>query len=315
MNKIIKRGDINAGFKAADVVLEGTFKMGGQQHFYLEPQSCVCVPGEKQEMNVYVSSQSNKLIQDWIATTLAIPSNRIICRQKRVGGAFGGKEIQCAYAAIPAALAAYKTGKPVRLIHTREEDLSITGGRHPLLANYKVGCDADGKILSLKCKIYLNAGHAKELSVAVLCNAFFATDGCFRLPNLHLEGICCKTNLPSNTAFRGFGQPQGQMLINWIVSAIAERLQLPYLQVVQSNLYREGDISAFNSLIESDGLHRCVEECRQMSSYEERLAAVHEFNREHHTRKQGIALQPCIFGLPFFVKVLNQVSDVKRTML
>ncbi|XP_014674278.1 PREDICTED: xanthine dehydrogenase/oxidase-like [Priapulus caudatus] len=307
-SKIKTHGDVAAGFKAADAVLEGTLRMGGQQHFYLEPQSCICVPGEKQEMNVYISTQSNTNVQNWIAATLAIPANRIVCHQKRVGGAFGGKEVQCSYAAIPAAVAAYKTGKPVRLIHTREEDLSITGARLPMLANYKVGCNADGKIVALQCKIYLDAGRALSLSDFELWAVFLATDGCFRLPNLHIEGICCKTNLPSNTAFRGFGQPQGQMLINWILSAIAEKLELPYLQVIQSNLRRQGDVSTFNSLIESDGLHICIEECRQMSHYEHQLAAVNEFNKKNRFRKQGISLQPCIFGFPICFKSLNQAG-------
>ena len=207
--KSIEKGDLAAGFEAADHTIEGTVRMGGQEHFYLENQCCICVPlAEHGEMEVFSSTQNPTHTQHLVAEVLGVPSNRITARTRRLGGGFGGKESRSFFVSTATAVAARKLKRPVRCAFQRYEDMMSTGGRHPFMAKYKVGFTKEGVVTALDIDMYSNAGYSIDLSISVMDRALFHMDNAYLIPNIRGVGHVCKTNLPTNTAFRGFGGPQ-----------------------------------------------------------------------------------------------------------
>uniref|UniRef100_A0A8C5QI35 FAD-binding PCMH-type domain-containing protein n=1 Tax=Leptobrachium leishanense TaxID=445787 RepID=A0A8C5QI35_9ANUR len=207
--KGIKHGNAEEAFKTADHILEGEVHICGQEQFYMETNSLIVIPkGEENEFDIYVSTQDISTSQFAVAAVLGVPSNRIMSRVKRVGGAFGGKVTKPAIFASAAAVAAQKTKRPIRCVLERGEDMLITAGRHPVSGKYKVGCMNDGKIVAADVSFYTNAGCTIDESFLVLVVALVKMDSAYNFPNLNCRAIACKTNLPSNTAFRGFGFPQ-----------------------------------------------------------------------------------------------------------
>ncbi len=205
----IVSGDVDAAIKEADHVLEGTFSMAGQEHFYLETNAVLVIPkSEDGELYITCSTQGPSEIQQAVSEVLGIPSNRVICRVKRMGGGFGGKESRGSLVALPAAVAAYRLQRPVRCMLDRDEDMIITGNRHPFFAQYKVGFKSNGQLMALDVKLYNNSGNSLDLSRSVMDRAIFHIDNSYRIPHIRCHGFLCRTNLPSNTAFRGFGGPQ-----------------------------------------------------------------------------------------------------------
>ncbi|KAF7338447.1 Xanthine dehydrogenase/oxidase [Mycena venus] len=279
----IKRGrPIEEALAASDHVLEGKTRMGGQEHFYLETMAVLVVPKlENGEMDVYSSTQSLADAQRWVSIVTGVPRNRIVAHAKRLGGGFGGKETRSSHIAAMAAVAAKKTRRPVRIMLDRQEDIMITGQRHPCLANWKVGFSSQGKLQALNVDFYCNAGHSIDISGGVSDRALAHLENCYFIPDVDVHGRCCKTNTVSNTAFRGFGGPQGMLVAEHYMEAIAEKLNLDIDHVRQINLE---------------------------SRYDERRAAVDRFNKEHKWRKRGIVLVPTKFGLAFGVKAMNQGS-------
>ena len=183
--------------------------MGGQEHFYLENQCCICVPfSEHGEMEVFSSTQNPTHTQHLVAEVLGVPNNRIVARTKRLGGGFGGKESRSFFVSTATAVAARKLKRPVRCAFQRYEDMMSTGGRHPFLAKYKVGFTKEGVVTALDIDMYSNAGYSIDLSISVMDRALFHMDNAYLIPNIRGVGRVCKTNLPTNTAFRGFGGPQ-----------------------------------------------------------------------------------------------------------
>ncbi|XP_072356297.1 xanthine dehydrogenase/oxidase isoform X2 [Scyliorhinus torazame] len=307
--KKVQNGNIDLGFAQADDIIEGEIYIGGQEHFYLETQCTVAIPkGEDDEMELFVSTQSPTQIQSLVAKALGVPANRIVCRVKRMGGGFGGKETRASLLSTVVAVAAHKTKRPVRCALNRDEDMLMTGGRNPFLGQYKVGYQKNGKIVAVDVKIYINAGNSLDLSSAVMTRALFHIDNAYKIPNLRVIGYVCKTNLPSNTAFRGFGAPQAMLLAECWMNHIVAKCGLPSEQVQKLNLYQEGDLTHTNQKLEEVNIRKCWDECLERSSYHSRRRAVDEFNRQHRWKKRGLAIIPTKFGICFNAAFLNQAG-------
>ncbi|XP_039429165.1 xanthine dehydrogenase [Culex pipiens pallens] len=304
--KSIVQGDIEQGFKQAYKIVEGDCRLGGQEHFYLETQACVAVPKDSDEIEVFSSSQHPTEVQQHVAKALGIPSCKVVSRVKRLGGGFGGKESRAAMLAVPVALAAYKLQRPVRCMLDRDEDMAITGTRHPFYFTYKVGVDKDGRLLAADFKAYNNAGYSMDLSFSVLERAMFHIQNSYKVPNLRVQGWVCKTNLPSNTAFRGFGGPQGMLAAETMMHHVARALGRDYVELVELNLYKEGDKTHYNEPIENCNVKKCWEEVIKSSRFQERRAEVEQFNQQNRWRKRGISLVPTTFGIAFTAVHLNQ---------
>ncbi|CAN2388442.1 acting on CH or CH2 groups [Pristimantis euphronides] len=307
--KKIENGNIEKGFQEADHSLEGEIYMGGQEHFYLETNCCIAVPkGEDGEMELFASTQNTTETQNFAAHALGVPANRIVVRVKRMGGGFGGKESRSVVLSTAVAVAAYRTGRPVRCMLDRDEDMLITGGRHPFLGRYKVGFKKTGQITALEVSYYSNAGNSCDLSHSIIDRTLFHMDNAYKIPNIKGSGYVCKTHLPSNTAFRGFGGPQGMMVVEAWMSDIAEACRLPPEHVRKLNMYQEGDLTHFNQKLEVFSVHRCWDECLRNSRYQERKIAIAAFNKQHRWKKRGIAIIPTKFGISFSLSFLNQAG-------
>lgn len=296
----LEQGNVEEAFQCADQILEGEVHLGGQEHFYMETQSVRVVPkGEDKEMDIYVSSQDAAFTQEMVARTLGIPKNRINCHVKRVGGAFGGKASKPGLLASVAAVAAQKTGRPIRFILERRDDMLITGGRHPLLGKYKIGFMNNGKIKAADIQLYINGGCTPDDSELVIEYALLKLENAYKIPNLRVRGRVCKTNLPSNTAFRGFGFPQGAFVTETCMSAVAAKCRLPPEKVRELNMYRTIDRTIHNQEFDPTNLLQCWEACVENSSYYNRKKAVDEFNQQRFWKKRGIAIIPMKFSVGF----------------
>ncbi|XP_078465987.1 xanthine dehydrogenase/oxidase [Lampetra fluviatilis] len=305
----ILKGNLESGFAEADHIVEGEIHIGGQEHFYLETQCSLVIPkGENGEIEIFSSSQSPTNTQLEAAEVLGVPANRVLCRVRRMGGGFGGKESRACMLSNAVAVAAVRLGRPVRCMLDRDEDMLITGGRHPFLGKYKVGFMNDGRVIALDVVMYSNGGNSLDLSASVMERALFQMDNVYRIPNIRGRGIVCRTNLPSNTAFRGFGAPQGMLIAeNWITD-VAMTLNLPPHEVRQVNMYTDGDLTHFNQPLTDFTLDRCWDECLQQANYTQRCVDVEDFNRQNRWRKRGIAVIPTKFGISFTAKFLNQAG-------
>src|SRR3954447_7853142 len=239
-------GDIDAVIAAAHHVVAGEIEIGGQEHFYLESQIAIVVPGEQGEVTVHSSTQHPSEVQMMVAEVLGVPFNHVVCICKRMGGGFGGKETQAAPPAMMAALISAHTRRPVRFVYTKDDDMRYTGKRHPFKAFYKAAFDDHGRITALDAKLFSNGGCSTDLSMAVLERAMLHADNAYDIPHFRVTGRICRTNLPSNTAFRGFGGPQGVAVIENLMEEIAGRLGIDALDVRRANVYGIDDAGGRN---------------------------------------------------------------------
>ncbi|KAM8946598.1 xanthine dehydrogenase/oxidase isoform 2-T2 [Pelodytes ibericus] len=307
--KKMENGDLQRGFEEADHIHKGEIYIGGQEHFYLETNCTIAVPkGEDGEMELFVSTQNTTKTQSFAANAIGVHANKIVVRVKRMGGGFGGKESRCTILSTAVAVAAYRTGRPVRCMLDRDEDMLLTGGRHPYLGRYKVGFTKCGKVTALEVYYYANAGNSQDLSFGILDRSLFHMTNAYKVPHIKGTGYLCKTNLPSNTAFRGFGGPQGMMVAECWISDIAQICNLPAENVRKLNLYKEGDLTHFNQRLDGFTLHRCWDECVKNSNFHKRHLAIQDFNRQHRWKKRGIAVIPTKFGISFTLTLLNQAG-------
>ncbi|ALC47458.1 ry [Drosophila busckii] len=304
----INKGDVTQAMAEAELSYEGSCRMGGQEHFYLETHAALAVPRDSDELELFCSTQHPSEVQKLVAHVISIPSHRIVCRAKRLGGGFGGKESRGISVALPAALAAYRLRRPVRCMLDRDEDMLITGTRHPFLFKYKLGFTREGLITACDIECYNNAGWSMDLSFSVLERAMCHFENCYRIPNVRVGGWVCKTNLPSNTAFRGFGGPQGMFAGEHIIRDVARIVGRDVLDVMRLNFYKTGDYTHYNQQLEHFPIERCLKDCLKQSSFEQKRADVACFNRENRWRKRGLAVVPTKFGVAFGVMHLNQAG-------
>ena len=308
---VIKRGDPARALSACPHHLSGEFEMGGQDHFYLETQAAWAKPGEAGTMHVVSSTQHPTEVQHAVARVLGVADNQITVQVPRVGGGFGGKETQAAAPAALAALAAQKTGQAVRVRFNRDQDMALTGKRHPFLAKFDAAFGADGALQALRVELFSDGGWSLDLSQAVCDRALLHLDNAYYIPHAEFSGRVCKTHLASNTAFRGFGGPQGMLVIEEILDRIARQLGLPPEQVREKNLYRgigDPNTTPYGQEIEDQRTARVWQELKQSSDFTTRREALRQWNAAHPHRKRGLAITPVKFGISFTAAHLNQAG-------
>ncbi|MFP6558370.1 xanthine dehydrogenase molybdopterin binding subunit [Paraburkholderia sp. B3] len=306
----LTRGAPAERIAAAPHRITGTFAVGGQEQFYLEGQVAYALPQEQDGMLVHSSTQHPSEMQQVVAHLLDWPAHRVACECRRMGGGFGGKESQSAVFACVAALAAHKTGRPVKLRADRDDDFMITGKRHDALYEYEAGFDDEGRLLGARVEIALRAGYSADLSGAVATRAVCHFDNAYFLSDVEIVALCCKTNTQSNTAFRGFGGPQGALVMEVMLDSIAKRLNRDPLDVRRANYYGIGerDVTPYGQPVEDNVLAPLTDELLASSRYRERRAALAAWNRSNSVLKRGIAFTPVKFGISFNVPHLNQAG-------
>ncbi|NWX99683.1 AOXB oxidase, partial [Nothoprocta ornata] len=305
----LEKGDLKKGFKSADKIIEGELHIGGQEHFYLETNSVLVIPRlEDKEMDVYVATQHATDVQKLVASALNLQSNKIMCHMKRVGGAFGGKITKPSFFAVIAAVAANKTGHPVRFVLERDMDMLITGGRHPFFGKYKVGFMNNGRIVAADFQCYVNGGCTKDESELVIEYVVLKVENAYNIPNFRVRGHACKTNLPSNTAFRGFGFPQAGLFVETCVVAVATQTGLPHEKVRELNMYKGINLTTFKEKFDATNLWKCWKECLQKSEYSIRKEKVEEFNKKNYWKKKGIAIIPMKYSVGFNATYFHQAG-------
>ncbi|XP_066271857.1 xanthine dehydrogenase/oxidase-like [Branchiostoma lanceolatum] len=307
INKI-EKGNLEEAFGKSDQSLEGELRIGGQEHFYLETCAAIAVPhGEDGEMEIFCSTQNPTTTQILAAKALGVPANRVVCRVKRLGGGFGGKEMRSCVISSVCAVAAHKVQKPVRIMLDRDEDMVITGTRSPFLGRYKVGFMNDGRVLALDISLYNNAGNSMDLSHGVMSQTLLSSAGAYTIPNFRAVGYVCKTNTASNTAFRGFGRPQAVFFAESWISDVAIKCGISQLKVREMNMNKEGDVTHYNTKLERCQMQRCWEECLKQSDFHTRRRQVDRFNGENRWKKRGMAAIPIKHGMTF-MRTENQAG-------
>ena len=304
------RGDPAARIAAAPHRLIGEFEVGGQEQFYLEGQIAYAVPKEGAGMLVYSSTQHPSEMQQVVAHMLGWPAHRVLCECRRMGGGFGGKESQSAVFACIAALAASKLKRPVKLRADRDDDFLITGKRHDAVYRYEVGFDSEGRIAGARVEIALRAGYSADLSGAVATRAVCHVDNAYYLSDVEIAALACKTNTQSNTAFRGFGGPQGALVTEVMIDDIARALGRDPLDVRLANFYGIGkrDVTPYGQRVDDNILAPLTAQLLESSDYRARRAALAAFNEASPVLKRGIAITPVKFGISFNVPFLNQAG-------
>ena len=303
-----KQGNFEKAWSEAEHTLKGTFICNGQEQFYLESQAALAWPGEHGEIQIHSSSQNPTEIQEVIAEALGLGFNEVVCVCKRMGGAFGGKETQAVIPAVMVALVVAKTKRPARIAYTKDEDMRSTGKRHPYKIHYKVAFTADGKITGVKFDIFSNGGAGADLSTAIMERTLFHSENAYFIPNLIFNGTICKTNFPPNTAFRGFGGPQGMANIENVIQEIAIFLKKDALEIRRLNCYShdKSNVTPYGQIVRNHLLPEIIDQLVETSGYRQRLTEVEDFNRQSETHLRGLALTPMKFGISFTTKFLNQ---------
>ncbi|KAK5175028.1 uncharacterized protein LTR77_000164 [Saxophila tyrrhenica] len=305
----INDGDVEKAFKECDHVFTGVARMGGQEHFYLETQACVVVPKpEDGEMEVFSSTQNPSETQAYVAQVTGVAANKIVTRVKRLGGGFGGKETRSVQLAGICATAANKTKRPVRCMLNRDEDILTSGQRHPFLARWKVGVNKDGKLQALDADVFNNGGWSQDLSAAVVDRALSHCDGCYRIPNVFVRGRICKTNTVSNTAFRGFGGPQGMFIAETYMEEVADHLGMSVDKLREINFYAPNEPTHFRQELKDWYVPLMYRQLLAESSYTQRKEEIATFNAASKWKKRGLALIPTKFGISFTALFLNQAG-------
>jgi xanthine dehydrogenase large subunit len=305
----IRRGDVGSALAQSTHSLTGELFINGQEHFYLETQCALARLDEAGAMVVDSSTQHPSETQEVVARVLGVGKNQVTVQCLRMGGAFGGKESQANPWAAIAALGTWKTKRPVLVRLPRRLDMVLSGKRHPFLARYTVGFDDSGKLTGLDLKLYSDGGWSLDLSDPVLWRAMFHSDNAYLIPALDVTGWVCKTHKTSQTAFRGFGGPQGMIVIEDALDRIARTLDLPTHMVRERNFYREGDVTHYGQQVkDADRIERIWNQLKTSSAYEGRRLAVAQFNAGSAHKKRGIAITPVKFGISFTATFFNQAG-------
>ena len=308
--QIIERGTPTATLAAAPHRLAGRLSTGGQDHFYLEGQVALAQLRDDGSLLVLSSTQHPTEVQHGVAHLLGLPFAKVTVEVRRMGGAFGGKESQATQIAGIAALLAWRTGRPVKLRLPRDDDMVVTGKRHPFQSDWQVGFDDDGRIQALDVRLAANAGNVADLSPAVMTRAVCHVDNTYFLPNVRIAGHLCRTNTVSNTAFRGFGGPQGMIVTEVAIEAIARALGLSIETVRARNLYGAAprDVTPYGQTVEDNILTPLLERLDRDAALDERRAAIQAFNRSSPVIRKGLATFPVKFGISFNLPTLNQAG-------
>ena len=311
---IIETGNVKEKLEISKNKIKGSFYIGGQDHFYLEGQISLSIPNENQEFTVWSSTQHPTEVQHGVSNVLKLPSAKIDCKTRRLGGGFGGKESQATIFAAISALGAHLLNKPVKLRLDRFTDMTVSGKRHDFKVIYDVGFKDDGKINAIDIKLLSNGGNVLDLSGPVMTRALTHLDNCYSFKNFKAAGYICKTNTVSNTAFRGFGGPQGMLAIESIMGNIANYLNLALDEIRNKNFYSKsnGFKTPYGQKVTHSNLEKVLKEVKQLSKYKEKKSEIKKFNDYQILNnlpfRKGIAIVPAKFGISFNKPSLNQAG-------
>jgi xanthine dehydrogenase large subunit len=306
----LTRGDVPTALSQAPHRLQGRFDLGGQEQFYLEGQISYAIPQERGGIWLHCSTQHPSEMQHAVAHALGLHAHDVQVECRRMGGGFGGKESQSAIFACIASVAAQRLQRPVKLRPDRDDDFMITGRRHCFVHQFEVGHDDEGRLLAADVEMISRAGFSADLSAPVMARALCHFDNAYWLPAVDINGYCARTNTQSNTAFRGFGGPQGAMAVEVIMDSVARRLGKDALDVRLANLYgtTERNTTPYGQVVEDNVLHELIAELEATSQYRQRRASIQAFNADSPVLKKGLALTPLKFGISFNVVHLNQAG-------
>ena len=309
---ILQKGNIEKDMLKSKYKLSGNFEIGGQDHFYLETHVALTIPGENDEYQVWSSTQHPTEVQHGVGNVLNISSAKIDSKVRRLGGGFGGKESQATIFAAMSALGAFITQKPVKIRLNRHTDMTATGKRHNFKVFFTVGFTTTGKLLALDIKLLSNGGNVLDLSGPVITRALTHLDNCYFIKSLKAIGYVCKTNTVSNTAFRGFGGPQGMLTIENIIYSVSQFLNKPIDEIRKVNYYssQNGLKTPYGQIVKNPRIEKILNEIKKLSDYNERIKDIKEFNLNQKNNnlpfRKGIAMMPAKFGISFNKPSLNQ---------
>jgi xanthine dehydrogenase large subunit len=306
---VLASGDVKQALATAPRRFAGELRLGGQEHFYLETQTALACFDEAGGLFVHSSTQHPTETQEIVARVLGVPDSMVTVQSLRMGGAFGGKEVQANPYAAVAALGARVTGRAVRVRLDRRLDMIVTGKRHPFWARFEVGHDREGRLLAVDLELFSDGGWSLDLSKPIMFRALFHCDNCYRIPNLRAVGRVLRTHKVSQTAFRGFGGPQGMVVIEEILDRVARACGKSAHEVRALNFYREGDRTHFGQLVrDASRIERIWTRLSGQAELERRLVEVEAFNRTSELEKRGLAITPVRFGISFTTSFLNQAG-------
>ena len=305
-----KGGDAESAQERGTHCIQGKFHIGGQEHFYRETQAALVMPGEDDSLLVFPSTQKPTGVQKLVAEVMDITMNKVTIDMRRMGGGFGGKETQAAGVACLCAIAARQTRRPAKMRLARRDDMRITGKRHPFFVRYDVGFDDEGRFCGVKIDLAGNCGYSLDLSGSIVDRAMFHADNAYYLGDALITGYRCRTHTASNTAYRGFGGPQGMVAVEQIMDHIARERGLDPLELRKRNYYGKQDrnITHYHQQVEDNLLVEMTEQLEASSDYASRRADITAFNASHRYMKRGLALTPVKFGISFTSSFLNQAG-------
>lgn len=306
--RIFSNGNVDEAWPKCDVVVDGTVETGAQEHLYLETQGAIAFPTEGNGIKIISSTQGPTATQRAACKVLGLPMHQVEVDVMRLGGGFGGKEDQANAWAAMAAVSAFITKKPVKLILPRQEDMRMTGKRHPYSIDYKIGLTNEGKILAYEVTYFQNAGATADLSTPILDRTLFHATNSYFVPNVKATGLCCRTNLPPNTAFRGFGGPQAMFAMEAAIYKAATQMGVDPSVIQEKNLLTEGDEFHYGQLAENSKARACWNEAKEKFMFGEIKKNVEKFNLGNKIIKKGFACMPICFGISFTNTFMNQAS-------
>lgn len=308
--RVFEKGRVDDAWKNCEHIISGSIDLGGQEHMYLETNRSRAIPREDNQILVYCSTQSPSAVQKEVASVLDLPMHKVEVDVKRLGGGFGGKEDQATHWACHAALACHLLKRPVQVVLNRADDMRMTGKRHPYKQDYRIGLDAEGKILSYDVFHYQNSGAFMDLSNAILERTCLHSTNAYAIPNVRISAVPCRTHLPSNTAFRGFGGPQGMFPIEVAIDEAAKKMGIPTWRLQEINLAGKNYVFHYGQELEDNRLKRCWDEAAMAFNFKETQSRVEHFNSENRFKKKGFAVMPVCFGISFTKTFLNQGSSL-----
>lgn len=306
--RFFSSGDVESAWKNCDVIVEGQCESGGQEHLYLETQGSIAYPVEGGGVKIISSTQGPTAVQRAAARVLGIPMHKVEIDVTRLGGGFGGKEDQATPWSVMAALSALKLNHPVKLVLPRHDDITMTGKRNPFSSDFKIGLTNDRKIVAYEVTLYQNAGSSADLSPAILDRALFHCTNAYFVPNVKATGYCCKTNLPSNTAFRGFGGPQGKFVIECAIHKAAEAMGIEAREIQKVNLLKENDEFHYGQIALNVQAQNSWNAADEKFDFEKIENEVKAFNLQNKKFKKGFAVMPICFGISFTNTRMNQAN-------
>ncbi|MGJ8640382.1 MAG: xanthine dehydrogenase molybdopterin binding subunit [Opitutaceae bacterium] len=308
--RLFGKGAVDEVWSDCAHVVEGAVDLAGQEHLYLETNRARAIPTEAGQMQIFSSTQSPSSVQKHVAGVLGLPMHKIEVDVKRLGGGFGGKEDQATQWACMVAVGAFAFSRPVQLVLSRTDDMRMTGKRHPYKQDFKIGLDADGHILAYEVSHFQNGGAYMDLSAAVLERTVMHSSNAYAIPNIKIRAACCKTNLPPNTAFRGFGGPQGMFALEVAIEQAAKKMGVSTYSIQAKNLIKDGYSFHYGQKVEACNMQRTWDEAMDDFDVASLQSRVDAFNTENRFTKKGFALMPVCFGISFTKTFLNQGSSL-----